>query len=89
MYIYYIMNTLYFQDLKRNAKRRIISKSGDCNTQLYRVSSKKRRFMKVRISFNHFPHGVKIIHKEKCQPEWQINQMAKYILKLGGEIQGF
>ena len=75
------MNTLYFQDLKRNAKRRIISKSGDCNTQLYRVSSKKRRFMKVRISFNQIPHGVKIIHEymSMSQLELQNPQMAKYL----------
>jgi len=41
-----IPNTKFIKDYKKNSKRRIISKSGDCNTQLYRVSSKKRRFIK-------------------------------------------
>jgi len=41
-----IPNTKYIKDLKKNSKRRIVSKSGDCNTQLYRVSRKKRKFLK-------------------------------------------
>ena len=39
--------TPFLQNLKAKSKRRIISKSGDCNTQLYRVSRKRRRFIKV------------------------------------------
>jgi len=40
-----IPNTKSIKDLKKQERRRIISKSGDCNTQLYRVSDKNRRLM--------------------------------------------
>ena len=35
------------KDLKKGDRRRIISKTGDCNTELYRVSHKNRRLMQV------------------------------------------
>ena len=38
------------QDVKRVERRRIISKTGVCNTQLYSVSDKNRRLMQVRMS---------------------------------------
>jgi len=40
-----IPNTKFIKDLKKNSHRRIVSKSGDCNIQLYRVNSKKRIFI--------------------------------------------
>jgi len=40
-----IPTTKYIKDLKKGDRRRIISKTGDCNTELYRVSHKNRRLM--------------------------------------------
>jgi len=34
------------KELKKSARRRIISKHGDCNVHLYRVSKKRRKFIK-------------------------------------------
>jgi len=41
-----IPNTKYIKDYKLNERRRIVSKTGDCNIQLYRVNRKRRRFIK-------------------------------------------
>jgi len=41
-----IPNTKSLKDLKKLERRRIISKNGDCNTELYGVSEKHKRLMK-------------------------------------------
>ena len=38
--------------MKRAARRRIVSKQGECNVQLYRVSKKRKYFLKVRKYLN-------------------------------------
>jgi len=40
-----IPNTKSLKDLKKSVRRRIISKTGDCNTELYSVSEKHKRLM--------------------------------------------
>merc|ERR1719474_1013335 len=40
-----IPDTKFLQSGKNTERRRIVSKSGDCNTKLYRVSEKNKRFM--------------------------------------------
>jgi len=40
-----IPTTKYIKELKKGDRRRVISKTGDCNTELYNVSHKNRRLM--------------------------------------------
>jgi len=40
-----VPNTKFIKSGKGSERRRIVSKSGDCNTKLYRVNKKNRRFM--------------------------------------------
>ena len=37
---------LVFQDYKKNTRKRIVSKTGQSNTQLFRVNKKKTRLLK-------------------------------------------
>ena len=43
-----IPNTKSIKDYKKNSRRRIVSKTGQCHTQLFRVHKKKTRLLKVR-----------------------------------------
>ena len=54
------------QDLGRHERKRIISKSGDCNTQLYRVSDKNKRLMQVWRTFHRLPETLKSF-KQCCR----------------------
>ena len=51
-------NKTFMQDYKKNIKRRIVAKTGQCNTQLFRVNKKKTRLLKVSVSL--------ILHNELC-----------------------
>ena len=42
-----VVNIKSIKDYKKNTRRRIVSKTGQCNTQLFRVNKKTRRLMKV------------------------------------------